>query len=81
MIFWSRNFSFSLVDYNYFGEEDGKRNRKKIRLIKSCEKLDRREHDTSVYPCKCDCVNFKEVNINKLHTHHTKSCGCLKNKI
>ena len=24
---------------------------------------------------------MKEVNINKLHTGHTKSCGCLKHKI
>lgn len=45
------------------------------------KKLDRREHETSVYLCKCDCGNLKEVNINKLHTGHTKSCGCLKNRI
>ena len=45
------------------------------------EKLDRREHNTSVYLCKCDCGNFKKVNINNLHTGHTKSCGGLKNRI
>ena len=45
------------------------------------EKLDRRKHYTSVYLCKCDCGNFKKVNINNLHTGHTKSCGCLKNRI
>ncbi len=27
---------------------------------------------------KCECGNEVEVNINKLHTGHTKSCGCLK---
>ena len=42
------------------------------------EKLDRREHNTSVYLCKCDCGYFKKVNINNLHTGHTKSCGVLK---
>ena len=54
---------------------------KRYGLLLVVEKLDRREHDTSVYLCKCDCGNFKEVNINKFRTGHTKSCGCLKNKI
>ena len=45
------------------------------------EKLDRIEHNTSVYLCKCDCGYFKKVNINNLHTGHTKSCGGLKNRI
>lgn len=45
------------------------------------EKLDRREHNTSVYLCKCDCGNFIKVNINNLHTSRTKSCGCFKNRI
>lgn len=45
------------------------------------EKLDKKDFTNSVYLCKCDCGNMKEVNINKLHTDHTKSCGCLKHKI
>lgn len=45
------------------------------------KKLDRKEHQTTVYLCRCDCGNFKEVNINKLHTGHVKSCGCMKHKI
>ena len=45
------------------------------------EKLNKKEFTNSVYLCKCDCGNMKEVNINKLHTGHTKSCGCLKHKI
>ena len=54
---------------------------KRYGLLTVVEKLDIREHETSVYLCKCDCGNVKEVNINKLNTGHTKSCGCLKNKI
>ena len=54
---------------------------KRYGFLTVIKKIDRREHETSVYLCKCDCGNFKEVNINKLHTGHTKSCGCLKNKI
>lgn len=50
----------------------------KLTIIK---KLDRTEHQTTVYLCRCDCGNFKEVNINKLHTGHVKSCGCMKHKI
>ncbi len=45
------------------------------------KKVDRKEFTSSVYLCRCDCGNMKEVNINKLHTGHTKSCGCLKHKI
>lgn len=30
--------------------------------------------------CRCDCGNLKEVDINKLHSGHTKSCGCLNHK-
>ena len=45
------------------------------------EKLNKKEFTNSVYLCRCDCGNMKEVNINKLHTGHTKSCGCLKHKI
>ena len=50
----------------------------KLTIIK---KLDRTEHQTTVYLCRCDCGNFKEVNINKLHTGHVKSCGCMKHRI
>lgn len=39
------------------------------------KKFERKEHQTIVYLCHCDCGNFKEVNINKLHTGHVKSCG------
>lgn len=45
------------------------------------EKLDKRYFITTVYKCLCNCGNYVELNINKLHTVHTKSCGCLKNSI
>lgn len=54
---------------------------KKYGNLTVIKKLDRKEHQTTVYLCLCDCGNYKEVNINKLHTGHVKSCGCMKHKI
>lgn len=34
-------------------------------------------HGIKIYRCRCDCGNEIEVNTNRLHTGHTKSCGCL----
>lgn len=34
----------------------------------------------TIYLCKCDCGNFKEVKRNSLVVGHTKSCGCLPKK-
>lgn len=46
------------------------------------EKLDNKRYFTAmVYKCRCDCGNYVELSINKLHTGHTKGCGCLKNSI
>lgn len=45
------------------------------------EKLDKKYFTTSMYKCRCDCGNYIEVSVNKLHSGHTKSCGCLKNAI
>ena len=41
------------------------------------EKTDKRYHSTTIYKCRCDCGNIVELTINKLHSGHTKSCGCL----
>lgn len=41
----------------------------------------KRVHETTVFLCKCDCGNLTEVDVNKLHSGHTKSCGCLKHEI
>ncbi|MCH3966764.1 MAG: hypothetical protein LKE52_04000 [Bacilli bacterium] len=41
----------------------------------------KRVHQTRVFLCRCDCGNLKEVNINKLHSGHTTSCGCQKHRI
>ena len=40
------------------------------------EETDKRYHSTRIYKCQCDCGNIIEVNVNKLHTGHVKSCGC-----
>ncbi len=50
----------------------------KLTVIK---KLNKKEFTNSVCLCRYDCGNMKDVNIYKLHTVHTKSCGCLKHKI
>lgn len=50
----------------------------KLTILK---KVRKDSHNTWVYLCQCDCGNLKEVNINKLHSGHTKSCGCLNHKL
>lgn len=70
-------FRFDWLVYNLNMIEIGK----KYGRLTVIEKLNRKEFTTSVYLCRCDCGNMKEVNINKLHTGHTKSCGCLNHKI
>ena len=34
----------------------------------------------TIYLCKCECGNLKEVKRNSLVTGHTKSCGCIPKK-
>lgn len=34
---------------------------------------------STFWECKCDCGNTTIVNISKLTSGHTKSCGCLRN--
>lgn len=36
---------------------------------------------TAIYNCKCQCGNYKKVNVNSLRMGNTRSCGCLKIKI
>jgi hypothetical protein len=31
--------------------------------------------------CRCDCGNYVNVDIRKLHNGHTKTCGCLNKEI
>lgn len=45
------------------------------------EDTGRRYHSTRIMLCRCDCGNLKEVDINKLHSGHTKSCGCLNHAL
>ena len=45
------------------------------------EKTEKRYHSTTIYKCRCDCGNIVELTINKLHSGHTKSCGCLKRRL
>lgn len=44
-------------------------------------KVDRRASGgKSVWLCKCDCGNYKEVCGSALQKGHTRSCGCLMGK-
>lgn len=36
----------------------------------------RKYRSTRIFLCRCDCGKTVEVNANKLHTGHVKSCGC-----
>lgn len=54
---------------------------KKYGRLTIINKLRKDSHNTWIYLCKCDCGNMKEVNINKLHTGHTKSCDCLNHQL
>lgn len=38
----------------------------------------RKYHSSPIVRCRCDCGKEIETNLNKLHTGHIKSCGCLK---
>ena len=40
------------------------------------EDTGRKYHSTKIYKCRCVCGKIVEVNANKLHTGHVKSCGC-----
>lgn len=40
------------------------------------EDTGKKYHSTKIYKCRCICGKEIEVNINKLHTGHVKSCGC-----
>ena len=53
----------------------------KYNLLTILEDTGKRYRGLVIYKCRCDCGNIVEVNINKLHTGHTKSCGCLNHKI
>lgn len=40
-----------------------------------------RKNGSLLWECKCICGNMTNVRSNKLSQGHTKSCGCLKQKI
>ncbi len=57
--------------------EIGSRYRKLIVI----EETSKRYHSTRIVRCRCDCGNEIELTISKLHSGHTKSCGCLKHRV
>lgn len=42
------------------------------------EDTEKKYHSTKIYRCRCVCGKIIEVNIDKLHSGHVKSCGCRK---
>lgn len=49
---------------------------KRYGFLTVLEDTGKRYHYSIIYRCRCDCGNEIEVNSNKLHTGHVKSCGC-----
>lgn len=41
------------------------------------KKQGKTKYGKSLWLCKCDCGNYKEVDISSLRKGNTKSCGCL----
>lgn len=39
------------------------------------------KYNAPLFLCKCDCGKLKEYSRNKLVTHRTRSCGCLKSDV
>ena len=44
------------------------------------EDTEKKYHSTKIYRCRCVYGKIIEVNIDKLHSGHVKSCGCRKFK-
>lgn len=47
------------------------------RLI-AIEPTDKRQRNSVVWRCQCDCGEIAEVNVTSLKSGGTRSCGCLK---
>lgn len=60
------------MDKNFIGRKFGK-----LEVIKYVRTNEKRK---TIYMCKCDCGNYKEIKRNSLVTGHTKSCGCMERK-
>ncbi len=39
------------------------------------------KHKKTIWKCKCDCGNYKNVSLNSLTTKKVKSCGCLQHPV
>lgn len=44
------------------------------------ENTNKKRNKKTIWLCKCDCGNYKEVQVDNLTSGHTKSCGCLNGK-
>lgn len=44
------------------------------------ENTNKKKNKKTIWLCKCDCGDYKEVQVDNLTTGHTKSCGCLNGK-
>lgn len=51
----------------------------KLVVVKQTEK--RNAAGSVIWECKCDCGNTKYICGNSLNGGHSKSCGCMQNKI
>lgn len=44
------------------------------------ENTNKKRNKKTIWLCKCDCGNYKEIQVDNLTSGHTKSCGCLNGK-
>lgn len=58
------------MDNEFIGMKFGK-----LEVIKYLYTNEKRK---TIYLCKCECGNLKEIKRNSLVSGHTKSCGCIK---
>lgn len=49
----------------------------KYNRLMPVREVDRKKRRGRVWLFKCDCGNVKEINLSKVTSGHTKSCGCL----
>ena len=53
----------------------------KFGYLTALESTHQRQHSGTIWKCLCECGNITYVPVNYLTSGHTKSCGCMRNKL
>lgn len=54
---------------------------KRFGKLVAIKQTDKRKRGSTIWLCKCDCGNYKEVSRIQLLNGSTTSCGCIRSKI